>query len=267
MSAINELMCLKGRRALITGGAGSLGRVMAETLAELGANLILVDCQDTSLYALKTHLEEGWRVDVDCYVCDLEHQSERADLISSLNDRIKDLNILVNNAAFVGATDLDGWSVPFENQTIETWRRAIEVNLTAVFDLCQGLTPLLRSSVGANIINISSIYGILAPDWGLYKDVEMGNPAAYGVSKGGLIQLTRWLATTIAPDVRVNSISPGGILRGQPDVFVERYKSKTPLARMATEDDFRGVVAFLASDMARYVTGQNISVDGGWGIW
>ncbi len=95
----------------------------------------------------------------------------------------------------------------------------------------------------------------------------MSNPAAYGASKGGLLQLTRWLATTMAPTVRVNAISPGGIARGQAQAFVERYKARTPLGRMATEDDFRGVVAYLATDMSAYVTGQNLLVDGGWGVW
>jgi NAD(P)-dependent dehydrogenase (short-subunit alcohol dehydrogenase family) len=95
----------------------------------------------------------------------------------------------------------------------------------------------------------------------------MSNPAAYGASKGGLIQFTRWLATTVAPDIRVNAISPGGIYRQQPGAFVSRYEARTPMGRMATEDDFRGVVAHLASDLSRYVTGQNLAVDGGWGVW
>jgi len=95
----------------------------------------------------------------------------------------------------------------------------------------------------------------------------MGNPAAYGVSKGGLVQLTRWLGTTLASDIRVNAISPGGVFRNQPDAFVERYVTKTPLNRMAIEDDFRGAVAFLASDQSAYVSGQVIAVDGGWGVW
>ncbi len=101
----------------------------------------------------------------------------------------------------------------------------------------------------------------------MYKGTEMGNPAAYSASKGGLIQLTRWLATTIAPDVRVNSISPGGVFRNQPKQFVDRYEKRTPLGRMATEEDFKGIIAYLASDLSKYVTGQNIDVDGGWGVW
>ena len=91
----------------------------------------------------------------------------------------------------------------------------------------------------------------------------MGNPAAYGASKGGLRQLTRWLATTLAPDVRVNAISPGGIYRNQSEAFVDRYIKEDPLNRMATEDDFRGAVAYLASNQSAYVSGQIITVDGG----
>ena len=150
---------------------------------------------------------------------------------------------------------------------VETWRRAMEVNLTAAFHLSQTFAPLLKTSKGGNIINITSIYGEYGPDWGLYEGTQMGNPVAYAVSKGGLVQLTRWLATTIAPEVRVNAVSPGGIFRNQDQKFVERYEARTPMKRMAIEDDFRGVISFLASDMSSYVTGQNIAVDGGWGIW
>ncbi len=260
-------MNLKGRRALITGAAGGLGRMMAETLAELGADLVLVDRPGTDFQSLSEALSLRWGTKVRGRHCDLEHQTQRAALIDWIRSSGEGLNILVNNAAFVGASDLKGWAVPFENQTVETWRRALEVNLTAVFETCQALTPLLKVAEGASIVNISSIYGEYGPDWRLYEGTNMSNPAAYAVSKGGLIQLTRWLATTLVPHVRVNAISPGGVLRGQPEAFVSRYKDKTPLGRMATEDDFRGAIAYLASDLSAYVTGQNISVDGGWGVW
>ena len=266
MTTIENLIDLSSRSALITGAAGGLGRIMASTLAELGADLILVDLPNTEISGLIASLTERFKVNVDFISCDLENQVQRAKLVSQVKERNKSLNILINNAAFVGTSDLPGWSVPFEQQTVETWRRAFEVNLTAIFDLCQGLLPLLKNSEGASIINIASIYGIYGPDWSLYEGTSMSNPAAYSASKGGLLQFTRWLATTIAPDVRVNAISPGGIFRGQPESFQQRYTAKTPLGRMATEDDFCGVVAFLASDMSNFMTGQNLLVDGGWGL-
>ncbi len=267
MTTIRELSNLKGRRALITGATGGLGRVMADTLAELGADLVLVDRSGSELDSLNEALTARWGVQVAHRVSDLEQQAQRSELMGWIKADGRGLNILINNAAFVGTSDLQGWGVPFEQQTVETWRRAIEVNLTAVFDLCQGFTPLLKNAEGPSIINIASIYGLYGPDWQLYESTSMSNPAAYGASKGGLIQFTRWLSTTVAPDIRVNSISPGGIFRNQPESFVQRYEARTPLDRMATEDDFRGVTAYLASDMSKYVTGQNLSVDGGWGAW
>ncbi len=173
---------------------------------------------------------------------------------------------MINNAAFVGESNLEGWTEDFDKQSVETWKRAVEVNLTAPFHLCQAFTPLLKKSKVGSIINIASIYGANAPDYSLYEGTDMGNPAGYSASKGGLIQLTRWLSTTIAPDVRVNSISPGGVWRNQSRRFVDRYEFKTPLGRMATEEDFKGIVAYLSSDLSSYVTGQNIVVDGGWSV-
>jgi len=267
MSRIKELSNLNGRRALITGATGGLGKIIAETLAELGADLVLVDQHDSDFDSLSKKLAASWDVNVEYHFCDLEDQRQREKLILLLKSEDQKLNILINNAAFVGTLDLNGWAVPFEEQTVETWRRALEVNLTAIFDLCKGLMPLIKASEGASIINIASIYGLQGPDWSLYEGTKMANPAAYGVSKGGLIQFTRWLSTTIGPKVRVNAISPGGIYREQPELFVSRYEEKTPLGRMATEDDFRGTIAYLASDLSNYMTGQNISVDGGWGVW
>jgi len=267
MTTIKELSDLRGRRALITGATGGLGKVMTDTLAELGADLILVDRPESDFDTLGLNLTKRWGVNVDCHACDLEQQSQRKELMASLKNDYQSINILINNAAFVGKSDLQGWALPFEKQTVETWRRALEVNLTAIFDICQAITPMLKISEGASIINIASIYGQYGPDWSLYEGTSMSNPAAYSASKGGLIQFTRWLATTISPEVRVNAISPGGIFRNQPELFVSRYEDKTPLGRMATEDDFRGVVAYLASDLSKYVTGQNICVDGGWGVW
>jgi NAD(P)-dependent dehydrogenase (short-subunit alcohol dehydrogenase family) len=266
MATLKQLMDLRGRRALVTGALGGLGRVMSHTLAELGADMLLVDRPGGDFAALQAELTQ-WKVKVQPLACDIEKESERRALMDSIKADSQGLSILVNNAAFVGTSGLTGWAVPFEQQSLETWRRALEVNLSAIFDFCQGLAPVLRQSPGANIVNIASMYGILGPDWRLYEDTNMSNPAAYAASKGGVIQLTRWLSTTLAPAVRVNSISPGGVWRKQPESFVQRYEARTPLGRMANEEDFAGAIAFLTSDQARYVTGQNLAVDGGWSAW
>lgn len=262
MTTVTKLMDLTGRRALVTGAAGNIGRVIADTLAELGADLVLVD-RHGSDYSV---VARG-RGKVNTIDCDLESEDDRARLIAAVERGEGGLDVLVNNAAFVGTSDLAGWATDFAEQSVGTWRRALEVNLTAPFDLAKGLAPTLRRSAGGSIINIASVYGSYGPDYSLYEGTTMGNPAAYAASKGGLIQLTRWLATTLAPAVRVNAISPGGVFRNQPPQFVERYSARTPLGRMASEDDLRGAVAFLASDLSAYVTGQNLAIDGGWGTW
>jgi NAD(P)-dependent dehydrogenase (short-subunit alcohol dehydrogenase family) len=177
------------------------------------------------------------------------------------------LDIVVNCAAFVGDSSFPGWAVPFEQQSTEAWRRALEVNLTSAFALIQSALPYLQRSPNASIVNIGSIYGVGGPDLRLYEGTNIGNPAAYAASKGGLVQLTRWLATTLAPKVRVNCVSPGGLYRGHTDPFLTRYLDRVPLGRMGTEADVVGAVVFLAGDLAAYITGQNLMVDGGWTAW
>ena len=264
---LKDLMDMSGRTVLITGAAGSLGCIISDTIAELGANLFLIDRPESDFDKLKNILSNHNAREVFYLTCDLEDQVERNNLFNEIKSYTNNINVLINNAAYIGASNLDGWNVPFEQQSVETWNRALEVNLTAAFDLSKQFSKLLRKSGNANIINVGSIYGLLGPNWNLYEGTTMSNPAAYAVSKGGLIQLTRWLATSLAPDIRVNCVSPGGILRNQPKDFIEKYQAMTPLGRMAQEEDFRGVFAYLASDLSKYVTGQNLIVDGGWAVW
>lgn len=264
---LSSLMDLRGRVAVITGGAGHLGRAMADALAELGASICLVDRNAEAMASATAVLKERWSVDGAGIVLDLEREAERKTLPAQVAERFGHADILVNNAGFVGDSQLQGWAVPFEEQRIDTWRRAMEVNVTAAFHLSQLLAPQLKSGGRGSIVNVSSIYGVVGPDMGLYEETAMGNPAAYAVSKGGVLQMTRWLSTVLAPAVRVNCITPGGIARGQPTAFVERYERRTPLGRMGCEEDFKGAIAYLASDLSAWVTGENLMVDGGWTAW
>lgn len=265
--SLRELMSLQGRVALVTGGAGHIGRAIGHALAELGAAIAVVDISASGSADVATELGQRWKVAAAGFDCDLEQSGAVRDLPRRVRERFGRIDIIVNCAAFVGTSGLEGWAVPFEQQSDATWRRALEVNLTAPFVLVQAAAGDLRASGSGSVINISSIYGLSGPDWRLYQGTELGNPAAYAASKGGLIQATRWLATTLAPEVRVNAIAPGGVFRGTPEPFLSRYVARTPLGRMAREEDFKGAVAYLASDLSAYMTGQCLTVDGGWTVW
>jgi NAD(P)-dependent dehydrogenase (short-subunit alcohol dehydrogenase family) len=267
MRSVSTMMDLKGRVAIITGGAGHLGSTMADALAELGCSICLLDRNAEALAKVSAQLKSTWGVPVAPLEIDLEDEAARAAVQSWVSEKFGRADILINNAGFVGDSQLKGWVVPFEEQQIGTWRRAVEVNLTAAFHLSQVLTPLLRANGKGSIINVSSIYGVAGPDMRLYEGTAMGNPAAYAASKGGLVQTTRWLSAVLAPDIRVNCISPGGIARNQPEAFVRRYEERTPMRRMGKEEDFKGAIAYFGSDLSSWVTGENLMVDGGWTVW
>jgi NAD(P)-dependent dehydrogenase (short-subunit alcohol dehydrogenase family) len=240
---------------------------LADGLAELGCATVIVDCVKDAANAVSEALTTTYGAESSAFVVDLADDNTPCEIIKHTILTQGRLDILINAAAFVGTSELEGWAVPFEQQTVETWRQALEVNLTSIFALSQAALPELKKGGGGSIINIASIYGVVGPDMRLYEGTGMSNPAAYGASKGGLLQLTRWLSTALAPKVRVNAITPGGIARGQDAKFVERYNSRVPLQRMGTEEDIKGAGVFLASDLSRYVTGQNLIVDGGWTAW
>lgn len=267
MRSLKNLMDMNGRAVLITGGVGHIGRTMADAVAEMGASVAIADLNEEDCRSTAEWLADRHRGQAASLALDLADEQAVVSLPGRVAEQLGRLDVLINCAAFVGTSGLEGWVVPFEEQSVDTWRRAIEVNLTSVFTLTQSAAPLLKASGHGSIINISSIYGIYGPDLRLYEGTAMGSPAAYAASKGGLIQFTRWCSTVLAPDIRVNAITPGGVFRSQDPRFVERYVAKTPLKRMATEEDFKGAVGFLASDLSTYVTGQNLIVDGGFGVW
>lgn len=251
--SLRDLGDLGGRTALVTGGAGHLGRAAVEALSEAGASVAILDVAPA-----ETELS---------IVCDLADERATRAAVGDAVELLGRLDVIVHAAALVGTTERDGWAAPFEEQTVSAWDAALRVNLTSLFSLVQAARDSLVASGHGSVIALGSIYGLVGPDPSLYDNTGLANPTAYGVSKGGLLQLVRYLATILAPHVRVNAISPGGIERGQPPEFVDRYRARTPLARMATEEDVKGAIAFLASDLSAYVTGHNLVVDGGWTAW
>ena len=267
MRTISELTDLSDRKALITGGAGHIGSAIAEALVELGATVAILD-QD--LGALEKHVNALTQVRTGSalpVLCNLMDEADTRQAIRNVIGEFGRLDIVIHCAAYVGTTSAPGWAVPFHRQSVDSWDTAMRINLTSAFVIAQEAKGALAVSGKGSVIFISSIYGMVGPDMSLYESTPLANPVGYGVSKGGLLQLMRYLATVFAPCVRVNAISPGGVWREQPAEFHKRYVARTPLGRMATEEDVKGAAIFLASDLSAYVTGHNLVVDGGWTAW
>ena len=267
MRTISQLLDLTGRQAIITGGAGHLGLVAGEALVELGATVALLDVEAAGCRENTKRLCRRRRGSAIAHAVDLRDEGATRAAVREAIAQLGGLAILVHCAAYVGTGALDGWAVPFDRQTIEAWDAAMRVNVTSVFVMVQEAKDTLAASGKGSVIVFSSIHGVVSPDYRLYAQTKMTSPVGYGVSKSGLLQLMRTLATTFAPQIRVNAISPGGVWRNQPKTFHQRYVARTPLGHMATEEDLKGAVVYLASDLSTYVTGHNLVVDGGWTAW
>ena len=256
---------LDQKTALVTGGAGHIGLAVVECLLELGATVGLIDRDSVACEQLARDLSK--KGSVIAFPCDLSNETQIRAVVRRAISEMGGLEIVVHSAAYVGTTPIPGWAVAFDEQEVEPFEAAMRVNVTSVLVIAQEAKEALAQSGIGSVICIASIYGLVGPDMRLYEGTAMGNPAGYGASKGALLSLTRYLATIMAPAVRVNAVSPGGVWRGQPEVFLARYRQKTPMGRMAVEEDLKGAVGFLASDLSRYVTGHNLVVDGGWTVW
>ena len=265
MRTIDQLKSLSGRVAVVTGGAGHLGTVFAEVFGELGASIAIVDIAADRLEQRSRELEEHFGVPVCSVVADVSDEAAVARACAHIEGRFGRVDVLVNNAAYPpGDLPPDGRSL--EQQTLRQWQANLDVMLKGTFLVTRACRRFLALHHGS-VINIASIYGLVGPDFRLYEGTDMGNSAYYAAAKGGIVQLTRYWATTLAPSVRVNCIAPGGIRRGQPESFHQQYNARTPLGRMGTEEDLKGALAFFASDLSSYVTGQVLAVDGGWTAW
>jgi NAD(P)-dependent dehydrogenase (short-subunit alcohol dehydrogenase family) len=251
------------RLGIVTGACGPLGWAITRHLARSGMHIIAVDLPAS----VERREPEIGSLPVTFLASDLTAPGS-ADTVMEAAGRLSDtLDVLVNNAAFTGDSSLGGYACAFDEQTDDAFDAAVTLNLAVPFRLSRRLAPSLRRSPDGCIVNIASIYGLVGPDLGLYEGTAMGNPAGYAASKGGLVQLTRYLSTVLAPDVRVNCVAPGGLARDQDPTFVKRYEARTPLGRMGSEDDVASAVAWFANSASAYITGQTLAVDGGWTAW
>lgn len=261
--AVRELFDLSGAVSLVVGGAGHIGTEACKTLAELGSSVAVADLSEADPAAVTSDISSTFGVVARPYEVDLSV----GDQVSALPDAVAadfgKIDIVIHTAGMVASGEVDGWVAPISQQSPAVWRLALEINLTSAFILLQASEKYLEQSPVASTILISSLSGMFGPDESIYEGTKMGSPAAYGVSKAGMLQLARTFATAWGGKIRCNSISPSGIERGQDPQFVERYVAKTPLGRMASEADLKGSIAYLASNTSRFVTGHNLIVDGG----
>jgi NAD(P)-dependent dehydrogenase (short-subunit alcohol dehydrogenase family) len=271
-TSYRALFDLTGKTAVITGACGILGRRFALGLAEFGADIVAVDLDPSATASLAADIAERHKVRTLGIACDIADPAAVRRMAARVEDTFGGCSILMNNAATKGG-DTDAFFAPVESFTLETWREIMSVNLDGMFLVAQAIgTDMARRGSGS-IIQTASIYGIMAPDPRIYEGSEyhgrpINTPAVYSASKAGVVGLTRHLATYWAErGVRVNTLTPGGVSSGQNNEFGRRYSARVPLGRMAEADDMVGAAVFLASDASRYVTGQNIVVDGGLSAW
>lgn len=251
---------LDGRVAVVTGGAGLLGEPVCEALAEQGASVVVADVDADAGRALADRLGPSATYEPGDVTSD--------EAVATLVDRVLDahgrIDVLVN-AAYPRT---EGYGADLETVEYDDWAANLLAHLGGYFRTCVAVADVMRSQDdGGSIVNFGSIYGSQAPDFSVYEGLDMTSPIAYAAIKGGVINLTRYMASYLGPyGVRVNAVSPGGVFDDQDPTFVDRYEERTPLGRMADPEDVAGAVVFLASDAARYVTGHDLVVDGGWTI-
>jgi NAD(P)-dependent dehydrogenase (short-subunit alcohol dehydrogenase family) len=265
MKKISKLMSLKGKRALVTGGAGLLGGQISETLAELGADIIIASRNIDSCNKKSNELKKEFPdVNFSSYALDIGNPDSINNCIEKINKDFGGFDILVTCA-------WSGRKNDWETINDEDWNYDIEICLNGVYRLIKASTEILKKNKGV-ILNIGSMYGHVAPDYRLYEDVPQANPPSYGAAKAGIIQLTKYLGSFLAPyGIRTNCISPGPFpfeeVIDQYPIFKERLCNKNPMGRLGKNYEIKGAVALLCTDASSYMTGQNICIDGGWTSW
>jgi NAD(P)-dependent dehydrogenase (short-subunit alcohol dehydrogenase family) len=254
---VQELFRLDGRVAVVTGGAGLYGTQISTALAEAGARVVIAARNQERAQALAMALGERGLA-VVAMPLDLGDEPSIVELRDRVVRELGGVDVLVNNAVARGGGTI-------ERTTREDWEATSRINSTGLFLMCKHFGAALADRRAGVIVNVGSIYGVVAPDFTIYGETDLTSPVYYAYDKGGLIQLTRYLASYYAPrGVRVNCLSPGGFFSDQPAEFVRNYNRRAPLGRLAGPNDLKGAIVFLASDASAYVTGINLMVDGGW---
>jgi gluconate 5-dehydrogenase len=252
---VRELLELRGRTALVTGGSRGLGLQIAEALGEMGAKIAITARKKNELDEAVAHLKK-LKIDATAYVCDMGKRDAIMPCADDVLKKLKKVDILVNNA---GAT----WGAPAEDHPLEAWDKLVNLNLTGVFVLTQylGKKSMIPARWG-RIINVASIAGLMGQDPRIVRTI------AYNATKGGLVNFTRALAAEWGHyGITVNAICPGffpsKMTKATLGTTGELIRDWTPTKRLGNDEDLKGIAVLLASEASRHITGQAIAVDGG----
>jgi NAD(P)-dependent dehydrogenase (short-subunit alcohol dehydrogenase family) len=263
----DDLFSVSREVVVISGVNGQIGRQYARAFLERGAVVVGLDLAEAPASdALATEFPSHYFLSV----CDVTSPSDLERALRRTQERFGIPTVLVNNAAIDSPPDATTDCGPFETYPDDSWDRVMQVNVTGVYQACKIFGSAMAAARRGSIINISSIYGVVAPDQSLYeyrrrRGETFFKPAAYAVSKAAILNLTRYLAVYWARSgVRVNTLVLAGVANNQDDEFVQAYQSRIPIGRMASASDYNGAVIFLASDASTYMTGAELRVDGGW---
>ncbi len=271
---VMDKFSLTGKTALVTGGAGLLGRQFSKALGQAGAKILVAD---TDGKASDNQVEKLKADDINAIFVETDITDTKSvnNLVGLAVSNFGSLDVLVNSAALDPKFDADHIGQQsdnaFETFPIDMWNEALSVNLTGMFLVCQAAAKQMIKQGSGVIINICSTYGLVGPDQRIYKrhdGTQQFKPVHYSVTKAGVLGLTKYLSTYFAEKhIRVNALTPGGIYNQHDDTFLKAYSARTVMGRMAHEDEMNGAIVFLASDASSYMTGANLVVDGGWTAW
>jgi NAD(P)-dependent dehydrogenase (short-subunit alcohol dehydrogenase family) len=263
---------LDGQVAIVTGACGKLGPVWVEALLDAGASVAALELPGAQASAAFTAITERVGSRVKRIDCDITSRASIEAAAARVGSEFGDPVVLVNNAGVDQPPDSGGNRSTIEQLAIEQFRRMVEVNLMGTFQATQVIGGGMAERGAGSIINIGSLYASVSPDQRFYDhmpgDLPFLKSPAYGASKAGVVNMTKYFSTLWGRrGVRVNTLSPGGVLGGQDDQFKSKYGARVPLGRLAQFDDLKGPLVFLASPASSYVTGHELRVDGGFTAW